>query len=92
MNDMQTRLTELLNAGVGDPPARVTVQAVRRQRARRRAVAAVGAASAVAVIAVAGAALSGRWESEPGGQPECPCRTSALSYGMACRPWRRASG
>ena len=60
MNDMQSRLTELLNAGVGDPPVRVTVQAVRRQRARRRAVAAVGAASAVAVIAVAGAALSGR--------------------------------
>ena len=60
MNDLQGRLADLLKAGVGDPPARVTVKAVRRQRARRRAVAAVGAAAAVAVVAAVSVSLSGR--------------------------------
>src|SRR6266702_2226079 len=60
MNDVQSRLAELLKAGVGDPPARVTVQAVRRRRARRRGAAAAGAAAAVAVVAAVSAGLFGR--------------------------------
>jgi len=55
MNDMESRLTELLRAGVGDPPNRVTVQAVRHERARRRIV--LGAAAAVSVLAAVSAGL-----------------------------------
>jgi hypothetical protein len=60
MNDMEIRLAELLKAGVGDPPTRVTAQAVQRQRARRRLVAALGTAVVVTTLVVlAVAALAG---------------------------------
>ena len=53
MNDLESRVTELLKAGVGDPPQRITVQAVRRQKARRQVVASLGAVTAsVAVVIV----------------------------------------
>jgi hypothetical protein len=59
MTDIQRRLTDLLKAGVGDPPAHFTVQAVRRQRSRRHRAAAAGAAIAVAVVAATSIGVSG---------------------------------
>src|SRR6266567_738175 len=88
MNDVQSRLAELLKAGVGDPPARVTVQAVRRRRARRRGAAAVGAAAAVAVVAVIGAGLSGRL-----GSPSPAVSSTVSAAPVPCRTgWHVASG
>ena len=88
MNDVQSRLTELLKAGVGDPPSRVTVQAVRRQRARRRAVAAVGAAAVIAVVAAIGAGLSGRL-----GIPGPAVSPTVSAAPVPCRPgWHVAAG
>jgi len=60
MNDVETRLTELLKAGVGDPPNRVSVQAVRRKRAKRQMVTAAGAAAAIAALAAVSVGLAGR--------------------------------
>jgi hypothetical protein len=57
MNDMESRLTELLKAGVGDPPSPVTVQAVRHERARRRVVAVLRVAAAVSVLAAVSVGL-----------------------------------
>jgi hypothetical protein len=62
MNDLEDRLAELMKTGVGDPPGRVTVRAVRRQRARRHA-AVLGVVTAVAAVAIVGAGLGLR----PGG-------------------------
>jgi hypothetical protein len=50
MNDMQSRLAEMMKANVGDPPGRVTVQAVRRLRSKRH-VRVAGLVTVVAVIA-----------------------------------------
>jgi hypothetical protein len=88
MNDLESRLADLLKAGVGDPPGRVTVQAVRRQRARRRAVAAVGAATAVAVVAAVSFGLSGRL-----GNPGPAVSPTVTAAPVPCRPgWHVASG
>jgi hypothetical protein len=58
MNDMESRLAELLKAAVENPPDdRVTVTAVRHQRARRQTAAAVGATIAIAVLGVISAGL-----------------------------------
>jgi hypothetical protein len=66
MNDPESRLTELLKAGVGDPPFPVTVQAVRHQMARRRVAGAVGAAAGIAgLVALAVAALTGALITSP---------------------------
>jgi hypothetical protein len=62
MNETQTRVADLLKASVGDPPGRVTVQAVRRQRARRQ-VRVAGLATAVAVIAAVGVGTAFRLEA-----------------------------
>ncbi len=92
MNDLQNRLAELLKAGVGDPPARVTVQAVRDRMARRRGVAAAGAATAIALVAAVSAGLSGQLGNPgPAASPRRVGRARALSFGMACRPWSSAS-
>lgn len=88
MNDLQSRLAELLKAGVGDPPSRVTVQAVRRQGARRRAVAAVGAAAAIAVVAALSAGVTGQL-----GNPAPAVSPSVSAAPVPCRPgWHVASG
>jgi hypothetical protein len=88
MNDLQGRLAELLKAGVGDPPARVTVQAVRHQVARRRVVAAVGTAAAIAVVAALGAGLSGRL-----GNPGPAVSPTVSATPVPCRPgWHVAAG
>jgi hypothetical protein len=88
MNDVQSRLTELLRAGVGDPPARITVQAVRRRKARRRGAAAVGAAAAIAVVAAVSAGLSGQL-----GNPGPAVSPSISAAPVPCRPgWHLAPG
>jgi hypothetical protein len=88
MNDMQSRLAELLKAGVGDPPGRVTVQAVRHQMARRRVVAAVGAAAAMAVVAAISAGLFGRV-----GNPGPMVSPTVSATPVPCRPgWSVAAG
>jgi hypothetical protein len=59
VNDLEGQLTELLKASVGNPPNPVTVEAVRHQRARRRAAIALGTTGAiVAIVAVGVAALT----------------------------------
>src|SRR5215470_4833762 len=88
MNDIESRLAGLLKAGVGDPPGRVTVQAVRLQKTRRRGVAAIGAAAAIAVVAALFAGLSGRLGSP---SPEVSPTVSAAP--VPCRPgWHVAAG
>ncbi len=88
MNDEQKRLAEFLKAGVGDPPARVTVQAVRRHSARRRLVSASGAAAAVAVVAAIGAGLSGRLAN-----PSPAVSPTVSAAPVPCRPgWHAAPG
>ena len=52
MNGMDGHLRELLEAAVGEPPHRVSVEAVRRRVIRRRVAEAVAVAVTVAVIAV----------------------------------------
>jgi hypothetical protein len=70
MSDMESRVAELLKAGVGDPPQRITAQAVRRQKARRQVIASLGAVTAsVAVVAVSIAAVA-QWAPRASqGQP-----------------------
>jgi len=88
MNDMESRLAELLKAGVGDPPGRVTVQAVRRQKTRRRGVAAIGVAAAIAVVAALFAGLSGRL-----GNPSPAVSPTVSAAPVPCRPgWHVATG
>jgi hypothetical protein len=54
MNDTQSRLADMMKTNVGDPPGRVTVQAVQHQRTRRH-VRMAGLVTAVAVIAAVSA-------------------------------------
>jgi hypothetical protein len=92
MNDLQGRLADLLKAGVGDPPARVTVQAVRRQRARRRAVAVLSAAAAIAVVAAVSVGLSGRL-GRPGPAVSPTVSPTGSAEPIPCRSgWHVASG
>jgi len=60
LNDLETRLAELLKAGVGDPPQRVTVQAVRRQHVRRQVITGVTAIALIALLAGVSASLLAR--------------------------------
>ncbi len=60
MDEVEPELRELLRAAFGEPPHQVTVAAVRRRVARRRAVEAMaGAAAVAAVISIAVPALGG---------------------------------
>ena len=70
MNGMDGHLRELLEAAVGEPPHRVSAEAVRRRVIRRRVVEFTAAAAAVAVIAViipVGIGALGRAHRSPGG-------------------------
>jgi hypothetical protein len=59
---METKLRELMQTVVGDPPRRIAAEAVRHQVIRRRRMVAVGAtAAAVAVIAAVIPALTGAY-------------------------------
>ena len=53
MNGMDRQLRDLLDAAVGEPPHRVSVEAVRRRIIRRRVLECVAVAAAVAIIAAA---------------------------------------
>src|SRR5215469_18198422 len=82
MNDVQRQLTDLLKAGVGDPPGHVTVKAVQRYRARRHLAAAGSGAVAIAlVVAAVSVGLSGQFGKQgplvnPGVPPApVPCRS-----------------
>ena len=69
MNGMDGQLRELLEAAVGEPPRRVSAEAVRRRVIRRRVVEFAAAAVAVAVIAViipVGIGALGRAHRPPG--------------------------
>ena len=55
---MDGQLRDLLDAAVGDPPHRVTVEAVRRRVARRRVMEGVAAAIAAVLLTVLGVAVS----------------------------------
>jgi hypothetical protein len=61
MKDVQDRLAELLKAGAGHPPARITVRAVRREAGTHRIATVVGTVAIVAVAAVVGTGLFGRF-------------------------------
>jgi len=61
MNDIQDRVAELLKTGVDDPPVPITVQAVRRERARRQVIASLGAVTATVALVVAGVGAFAYW-------------------------------
>ena len=70
MNAMDGRLRDLLEAAAGEPPHRISAEAVRRRVIRRRVVEFAAAAAAVAVIAViipVGIGALGRAHRPPGG-------------------------
>jgi hypothetical protein len=88
MNDVQNRLAELLKAGVEDPPGRVTVKAVRHQRARRRTVAGAGVVTAVAIVVAVSAGLAGQL-----GKTGAAVRSTVSAAPVPCRPgWSAAAG
>jgi hypothetical protein len=55
---MDGQLRDLLDAAVGDPPHRVTVEAVRRRTARRRVIEGIAAAIAAVLVIGLGVAVS----------------------------------
>jgi hypothetical protein len=99
VNGMDRHLRDLLEAAVGEPPRRVTVEAVRRRVIRRRVVEYAAAAVAVAAIAVIisvsvgalGHALGrGPGPVKPGPAPSRP-RFTSREYGYTealPRGWR----
>jgi hypothetical protein len=56
--EMETQLRVLMNAAAGDPPRRISVDAVRRGAARRRTATYLAAAAAVVLVGGAGVALA----------------------------------
>jgi hypothetical protein len=58
VSGMGGQLRDLLDAAVGEPPRRVTIEAVRRRAARRRMAESVAAAVAVLLLAGLGVAVS----------------------------------
>ena len=97
MNAMDGRLRDLLEAAAGEPPRRVSAEAVRRRVIRRRVVEAAAAAAAVAVIAViipVGIGALGRAHKPPGGGYAAARTVTSRHYGYteALPPgWRLAS-
>jgi hypothetical protein len=73
---METKLRELMQAVVGDPPHQVTAEAVRRHVVRRRVLECAGVTLALAVLAViipAGIAVFGHTAGpSAGGSPLVP--------------------
>jgi hypothetical protein len=58
MNEMETQLSRLFNAAVGEPPNDVTVRAIRRRVLRRRLVMSVTTTAALSLAAAIGLAVS----------------------------------
>ena len=97
MNAMDGRLRDLLEAAAGEPPRRVSAEAVRRRVIKRRVVEAAAAAAAVAVIAViipVGIGALGRAHKPPGGGYAAARTVTSRHYGYTeALPagWRLAS-
>ena len=84
MNGMDRHLRDLLEAAVGEPPRRVTAEAVRRRVIRRRIAEAVAAAVTVAAIVVAipvGIGALGRAHRPPNGGPAAVGIVTSRHYG-----------
>src|SRR5581483_6218357 len=73
---MDSQLRDLLDAAVGEPPHRVTPEAVRRRVRRRRLTEGAGAALAVLLVAALGVAMAAV-RSGPG-----PADVGGLSPGL----------
>ena len=58
LTEMETQLRALMNAAVGDPPRRITAEAVRRGAARRRLMAQLAVSAAIIAFGGIGAALA----------------------------------
>src|SRR6185437_15195215 len=58
MNELETQLSRLFNAAVGEPPTQVTALAARRQAIKRRIVTCISATVALAVVGSIGLAVS----------------------------------
>jgi DNA-binding beta-propeller fold protein YncE len=69
VNGMDRQLRDLLDTAVGEPPHRVSVEAVRRRVIRRRVMGSVAGAGAVAVIAAAVSVGIGALGRGPAGGP-----------------------
>src|SRR5215468_7683206 len=81
---MDRQLRDLLEAAAGEPPHRVTAEAVRRRVIRRRVVEFTAAAAAVAVIAViipVGVGALGRAPGPPPSGPTAARTVTSRHYG-----------
>ncbi len=58
MNELETQLSRMFNAAVGEPPHRVTAHAARRQALKRRIIACVSTTAALAIAGSIGLAIS----------------------------------
>ena len=94
MNGMDRHLRDLLDAAVGEPPHRVTAEAVRRRVIKRRVVECVAMAVAVAVIAAIIPVGIGALGRAPGHQPAATPRPASSPPGTTATPRRcpRAGG
>jgi hypothetical protein len=84
VNGMDRHLHDLLQAAVGEPPHRVTVEAVRRRVIRRRVVEFAAGAVAVAAIAVivpVGIGELGRGHAPPNQGPAVARMVTSRQYG-----------
>ena len=84
MNAMDGRLRDLLEAAAGEPPHRISAEAVRRRVIRRRVVEYVTAAAAVAAIAVivpVGIGALGHGHGRPDGGPAAARVFTSRQYG-----------
>ena len=84
MNGMDRHLRDLLQAAAGEPPHRISAEAVRRRVIRRRVVEFTAAAAAVAVIAViipVGIGALGRAHGRPNSGPAAARVVTSREYG-----------
>ena len=84
MNGMDRHLRDLLQATAGEPPHRISAEAVRRRVIRRRVVEFTAAAAAVAVIAViipVGIGALGRAHGRPNSGPAAARVVTSREYG-----------
>ena len=108
MNGMDRQLRDLLQVAAGEPPHRVSVEAVRRRVIRRRVAEFTAGAVAVAAIAVAipvGIGALGRVHGPPNTGPAAARMVTSRHYGytetlpagwrlarQATRPWHGTGG
>jgi len=89
------QLRDLLDAAAGEPPHRVSVEAVRRRVARRRVMEGIAGAAAIAVIAAAVplvAGTLGRGSAAPQTAPGVPCPTLTIAVDGSVAPLFCANG